>query len=367
MWRAYTLRLRLNKEQTRACEDILLDSVDTYNAALQERKEAWKLQRKRITYCDQTAELTQLRKDPQFATIAYDIQKEPLRRLDKAFTAFFRRCRSGEKPGYPRFKSKDRYNSFAFARPHIKGKKIHVPRLGWFKFRANQVIEGKPKRVIIKRIGVNWIVRLVCDLGVAPEKIAVRSAVGIDVGISAFVTLSDGTAIETQRRTSHFDRIAAANRILARKKRGSRNRLRAKERLRRANQGLTDSRRNFIHHVSKWLVSRYDLIAFEKLNVKGMVHGTFAGPIQNAAWAELLYQISYKAESAGRYAIAVNPRGTSIRCSGCGEPVPKTLADRQHNCVCGVSLGRDHNAALNILALGNSAAGLVPPERVVSL
>lgn len=197
---------------------------------------------------------------------------------------------------------------------------------------------------------------------------------GVDVGLTKFVTLSDGTSIDNPRWThKHAARIAAANQRLARKVRGSKNRLRAKETLRRAHQRAADARKNFTHHVSKFLVSTYDLIAFEKLKITNMARsasGTVESPgknvaqkrglnrsIMDAAWAQLIYQISYKAEYAGRYAIAVNPRGTSIRCSGCGADVRKTLADRQHTCACGVSLNRDHNAAINIHRLGMSLAG----------
>jgi putative transposase len=105
----------------------------------------------------------------------------------------------------------------------------------------------------------------------------------------------------------------------------------------------------------------------EKLNIKGMVRGNLAKSILDAAWAQLVWQITYKAENAGKWAVPVNPRGTSIRCSQCGKDVPKTLADRQHTCPCGASLGRDHNAALNIKSLGMSDAGLVPSKRIREL
>jgi putative transposase len=358
MFRSYELRLRPNKAQVAVFEEILRDSAETYNACLQERKEAWKLQRKSISYNDQCAELTELRKDPQFAKIAVDIQREPLRRIDRAFKAFFRRCKSGEKPGFPRFRSWKRYDSFTFGSPTIKADQVKIPNAGWFRFKRHREHEGTPKTATIKRIGKKWVVKLVCDLGAAPEKHPVSTAVGIDLGLTNFVALSNGTSIDNPRWThKHASRIKAANQRLARKVRGSKNRLRAKEALRRAHQRAADARKNFCHHVSKFLVHKYDLIAFEKLNIKGMVRGHFAKSILDAAWGQLIYQISYKAEYAGRYAIAVNPRGTSIRCSGCGERVEKTLADRQHNCVCGVSLDRDHNAALNVLALGISAAG----------
>lgn len=358
--------MRPTKAQISAFEEILHDSQETYNAALEERIGAWKLQRKSISYNDQCAELTQLRADPQFAKIAVDIQREPLRRLDRAFKAFFRRLKAKQKPGFPRFRSRDRYDSFSFGAPTVYEGKIKVPNLGWFKFKAHQVLEGFAKTATIKRVGKKWLVRLVCDIGEAPEKVAVSNAVGIDVGLTNFVTLSDGRSIDNPRWTrKHEARIAAANRLLARKQRRSRNRDRAREALRRAHQRAADARKNFCHHISKFLVESYDLIAFEKLNIKGMVRGALAKSILDAAWAQLLYCISYKAESAGRWAIPVNPRGTSIRCSGCGADVRKTLADRQHTCACGVSLDRDHNAALNIKGLGMSLAGLPYPSESI--
>ncbi len=299
------------------------------------------------------------------AKVACDIQREPLRRLDQAFKAFFRRRKAGQKPGFPRFRSPHRYDSFAFNLPTVRERSIKIPNLGDIRAKGSRPLEGKPKLCTIKRDGKRWIARVVCDIGPAPEKRAVSSFVGIDVGISALATLSDGHVIENPRWTrKHEVRIAAANRRLARKQRRSKNRIAARELFRRAHQRAADARRNFTHHVSKWLVSNYDLIAFEKLNIQGMVRGTFAKSILDAAWGELIWQISYKAESAGRWAIPVNPRGTSIRCSQCGADVRKALPDRQHVCDCGASLGRDHNAALNILALGKSVAGFAPSKYI---
>lgn len=365
MFRTYELRLRPNQVQTAAFEEILRDSAETYNAGLQERKEAWRLERKSISLYEQFSELTELRKDPTFAKIAVDIQREPLRRLDRAFKAFFRRCKSGDKPGFPRFRARARYDSFLFNLPRILENKIRIPNLGWFKFKASRPVTGTPRTATVKRHGNKWRIRLVCDIGAAPEKLAVTNAVGIDVGLTNFVTLSDGRSIDNPRWTrKHEARISAANRRLALKQRRSKNRIAAREVLRRAHQRATDARRNFTHHVSKWLVSNHDLIAFEKLNIKGMVRSNLAKSILDAAWGELLYQLSYKAEKAGRYAIPVNPRGTSIKCSACGADVRKTLADRRHICECGANLDRDHNAAINILALGNSAAGLAPSKSI---
>ena len=359
MMRSFQYRLRLNTTQLAALEYILADSQETYNAALSERREAWKLDRKSVTYNDQQAELTELRKDPRFAVIACDIQRDPLRRVDRAFKGFFRRCKSGAKrPGFPRFRSRDRYDSFGFSLPVVRDRSIKIPNVGDIRAKQCRTLRGRPKFCTVKRIGKRWIAQVVCDIGPAPEKFAVSTAVGIDVGLTHFITLSDGRQVDNPRWTrQHEERIAKANQRLSTKKRGSNNRRRAKEMLRRAHQRAADARKNFCHHVSKWLVANYDLIAFEKLNIAGMVRGNLAKSILDAAWGLLLFQLSYKAESAGRWAVPVNPRGTSQRCSGCGETVKKELWQRHHDCPsCGLSLDRDHNASLNILALGQSAA-----------
>lgn len=362
MLRTFQFRLQPNATQRAALELVLQDNCETYNAALKERRDAWKLDRKAITYRMQQDELTELRKDERFTAVACQIQRDPLRRIDRAFRAFFRRCQAGQTPGYPRFRSVLRYDSFGFSLSlsTVRDNSLNVPNIGRIKLRGGRGIVGRAKACTVKRDGKRWTASVVCDIGPAPGKKAVSSAVGIDVGLTTLATLSDGTEIENQRWTrQHEDRIARANRLLARKQKRSNNRSRAREALHRAHQRAANSRRNYLHHVSKWLVGRYDLIAYESLNVKGMAQSNLAKSIMDAAWAILLSQVRYKAESAGVYAIAVNPRGTSQLCSGCGQSVPKKLAQRTHDCPhCGLVLGRDHNAGRNILALGMSAAGL---------
>lgn len=354
MIRSFELRLNPTKAQCAAFDEILVDSCNTYNAALQARRDAWEVNRERITYNHQCHQLAELRKIPQMATIASEIQREPLRRLDRAFKAFFRRCKSpGEKPGYPRFRSRLRYDSFAWSAPRIHGDSLLVPNLGHVKFRAHRQLEGNLKQVTVKRLGQKWIVRAICDIGPAPAKCVASNPVGIDLGLTTFATLSDGNEIQNPRFIKHHsERIARAQRNLARKNRGSNNRLRAKERVRRAYQQMADARKNFCHHVSKDLVGRYDLIAHEDLKIRNMVKGNFAKSILDAAWGQLIQQLIYKAEYAGKWVIPVNPKGTTQRCSRCDTVVPKGIADRWHKCPnCGLSMGRDLNAALNVLKL----------------
>jgi len=360
MIRSFEFRLKPKAAQRVAMAEILAHSCDLYNAALQERRDAWKSHRQSIGYYDQQKQLSELRQDKDFARVALHIQREPLRRVDRAFKDFFRRVKSGQKPGYPRFRSQGRYTSFAWESPSIHSEGLLVPNLGLVRFKATRDLTGKVKQAMIVRSGDKWTARITCDIGPAQEKRAVEKVVGIDMGLTTLVALSDGQSVENPRWTKkHEDRIGTANRSLARKQRRSNNRSRAREALRRAHQRAANARRNYLHHVSKWLIANYDLIAHERLDVKGMAEMKFGKSIMDAAWAILLAMLAYKAENAGVHLVAVKPRGTSQTCSGCGAIVLKELWEREHRCPsCGLCLDRDLNAARNIKALGISAAGV---------
>jgi putative transposase len=357
MMRTYTVRLKVTKRQCVVLSALLVDLCELYNAALQERRDAWKICQKRISYYDQQSELTQLRAiDPQSASFPAAIQRDPLRRVQRAFDGYFRRVKAKQTPGFPRFRSVDRYDSFAAdsANFSVKGDSISIVKMGTFRFKTRCRLRGTPRELIVKRRGNRWVATIACDLGYAPELKPVRSAVGIDLGVSSLVVLSDGTEIDNPKWTRlEQERLARANRDFSRKKRGSRNRIKSRERLRRTHQRIQGLRKSYLHTVSEWLVSSFDLIAHEKLNIRNMVRSNLAKSILDSAWGELLWQLRYKAESAGVHLVAVDSRNTTQLCSGCGTKVPKTLAQRQHECQeCGLSLSRDHNAAINVLRRG---------------
>ena len=201
-----------------------------------------------------------------------------------------------------------------------------------------------------------WYVAFTCDVGSAPAKAAVRSSVGIDLGLTTFATLSDGTEVKNPRwfRASVVQ-LRRRQQTLSRRQRGSTSRERARTQVARAHQHIANQRKDFARKLACSLFRRYDLIAYEDLEIRRMVGGSFAKSIHDAGWGLFLHTLRDKAESAGRHAIAVDPRGTTQQCSGCGATVKKSLAEREHQCTCGVTLGRDHNAAINILALGRSA------------
>lgn len=357
MHRSYAVRLKVTKRQEKSLNSLLGELCELYNAALQERRDAWKVCRKRISYFDQTKELKELRflveESRQYPAC---IQRDPLKRVKRAFDAYFNRLNSGNKVGYPRFKSKLQYNSFDVDSQNfrITGNTIGVVKLGTFRFKTRCKFRGIPKQLQIQRKGAHWIASIVCYIGEAFEKVAVNTSIGIDLGLTHLVNLSNGLQVVNPRwAKQEEDKLATANRNLSRKVKGSKNRAKAKEVYRKIHQRIAGKRRDFLHQISQELINEYDLIAYEKLNIAGMSHSRFGKSIMDAAWGELIRMLTYKAESAGKWIIPVNPRNTSKDCSNCGKEVPKKLWQRWHDCPhCGYVNTRDWNAALNILDRG---------------
>jgi putative transposase len=183
----------------------------------------------------------------------------------------------------------------------------------------------------------------------------VLSAIGVDFGLKQFAVLSNGEAIANPRffRTEE-KRLVKAQRKLSAAKKGSPEQKKGRKIVARVHERIANKRRDFAHQESRKLVNRFAIIVFENLNIRGMLKNTrLAKSIADAAWNQLAQFTSYKAENAGRCVVQVNPRNTSQTCSKCGELVEKDLSVRVHHCSsCGLTLDRDHNAAINILALG---------------
>ena len=361
MIRTYTMRLKSTKRQSQSLADLLEHLCVIYNSTLEQRKWSWEQGQKSITRYYQYGELAKFRQSsPQVAEFPSSIQRDPINRVDLAFKAFFRRVESGEKPGYPRFKATTQYDSFSVGsdRFRLESDSVIITALGGFRFKTKYKIKGIPKVLHVQRKGRHWIANVACDIGESPEKVMVSSAAGIDLGLTTLATLSDGTEIPNPRWTrQEEERLAEANRDLVRRTKGSRNRAKSRERLRRVHQHIAGLRGSYVTAVAKQLFSKYDLIAHEKLAISNMVQSNLAKSIMDAAWGSLIWRLKCEAEKAGKWLIPVNPRNSTKTCSGCGELVPKTLKERQHNCpACGISLGRDHNAAINILRLGESLA-----------
>ena len=367
---------------TVAQETVLLSWLgqccDLYNAALQERRDAWRKQRVNLGRYDQHKSLTEWRRsDPEARAVPAWVQRSPLDRVDLAFKAFFRRCKAGQAPGYPRFRSKRRYDSFTVPASgrdiRVVGNRVSLPKLPSIRFNQYRPLQGRILTVTVRRDSVgSWWVSFACDLGAAPPKVEEpASVVGIDVGLKSLAVTSDGEVIENQRYSAaSAEKLARAQRVLARRKRGSRSRERARVQVAKAHRHVQNQRLDYARKVAVSLVSKYDVISHEDLQIRAMSRGLFAKGIHDAGWGILLHCISCKAESAGKHVVAVDPRGTSQRCSGCGNTVPKDLGVRIHDCpACGLRMDRDHNAAVNIRALGRGAvanAGASCPAEVRS-
>lgn len=194
------------------------------------------------------------------------------------------------------------------------------------------------------------------DLGDAPPKVPIRSTVGIDVGLTTLATLSTGEAIENPRCFKKGEAVLKRRQQdLARKRKGSKNRERSRVLVAKAHAHIHDQRIDHAKKEAKKIVVRFDLISLEDFNVRGLASGMLAKSVRDASWGLFRHAVACKAESAGKTIRLVDPRKTSQWCSRCRAIVPKTLAERVHRCQhCGLVLDRDHNAAINIDALGQS-------------
>jgi len=360
--RTFEFKLRANKSFVEACERELEHSREIYNAALAERIYYYKDTGKSLGYVEQSRHLTDARTLPEVKSHLRAIQQDALIRLDEAFDGFFRRIRNGEKPGFPRFKGKNRYNSFSQkyekVRPcPIKGDKLKVPGVGTCRVRLSRPIEGKCNQIRIKRRADGWYAFIVCEIPKPKPLPQTGQTVGVDVGIASFATLSSGEEIENPRHLKNaLDNLKRQQRRLSRKKKGSKRRARQKIKVARAHQKVSRSRKDFHHKVSTDLVNRFDSIAVEDLNIGGMVKNHhLAQAINDVAWGKFFTMTQTKAESAGRVFVRVDPRYTSQICSNCGNKQKMPLAVRIYECEsCGIIIGRDHNSAITIDRVGQT-------------
>lgn len=352
--RTFKYRLYPTKPQVQFLDRELKEACSLYNAAKQERDDAWKTCHKSINYYDQANQLKAMRADGCLTLSDFSCCQDVLRRVDKAYKAFFARVKRGEKPGFPRYRSARRYDSITFPSPGhgyklLPNGKLRITGAGHIKVKLHRPVEGNIKTATIKREAGRWFVCFSVERDTSPLP-ASDHATGIDVGLNSFAVLADGTQIENPRHYRNAEaRLRRCQRKVARRKKGSNRRRKAVLLLQRAHLHVGNQRRDFHHKTSRSLVNEYGLIAVEDLNVKGLAGGMLAKPVHDAGWSMFVAMLAYKAEDAGRRLVKVDPRGTSQTCV-CGAAVRKNLADRWHDCPdCGLSASRDHVSAQVIL------------------
>lgn len=338
-----------------------------YNQLLAQRKTAWEERQESVSLYQQHALLPGIKQDrPSLALVHSQVLQNVAVRLDLAFQAFFRRVKAGDaKVGYPRFKGAGWYDSFCYPQSGVAivGRFVRLSKIGTVKMVSHRPLEGRCKTTCVKRSSTGkWYVTFSCEVDDAPLPVR-GEQVGIDVGLASFATCSDGSTIANPRFFRHEEKaLQRVQRQHAKLVKGSAERHKHCKAVARVHERVAFRRHNFVHQESRRIVDIHQVIAVEDLAVNRMVHQhCLAKSITDASWSMFASVLSYKAASAGRQFIAVNPAYTSQDCSRCHHRQPLLLSDRVYRCpCCGLVLDRDHNAAINILGLGQQALGLSP-------
>lgn len=374
--RTYRYRIYPTANQKLALESQLAFACDLYNAALEQRREAWRRRRQPLTYFSQCHELTDVRAAGLGPTgMSCFAMREPLRRLDRAFAAFFRRLKAGhERPGYPRFRARRRYDSLSWNALKLCSGRLVVPGVGHIRVRWHRPLPaGAPVRTVtVRRHARHWYVGFALQLQRPAPLPATGESVGIDLGIVTFATLSTGEWLKGPRASRTLRRrLRVAQRRVTRRRPGSSRRRRAAGLVRRLHERARNLRRDRAFKLAKYLVRRFDVIYVEALNLKGLARGRAARDVQDQGWGKFIAILTDKAAEAGRSVVAMSPRNTSQACSACGALVPKLPEERWHRCDCGYEADRDLNAARNLYRLGVSLqaktwpAGRALPEKTL--
>jgi putative transposase len=365
--KTFKYKLKPTPAQEQAMAFVVRRCRELYNAGLEERQEAWSKRGVSIAVATQSAQLPDIKEvRPEYRDIHSQVLQDVLTRLDRAFQAFFRRIKTGETPGYPRFQGSNRYNSFTYKQfgngATLDNGFLVLSKIGRIAVRWSRPVEGTPKTVTISREVDGWYVCFSCADAPLQSLPLTGHETGIDLGIESFATLADGTMMHNPRCYRRAEcRLKTAQRKVSRRKKGSTRRRKAVKLLAKAHQQVKRQRHDFQHKAALQLVRNYDVIYHEDLQTANLLtNHHLAKSIQDAGWSQFLSILAAKAAYAGRRVVAVPPAYTSQTCSGCGAVVKKGLSVRWHSCPdCGTSLHRDHNAAKNIERLGQSRRGEV--------
>jgi putative transposase len=364
--KSFRFRLRPTKKQAKALQNQSDECRWLYNELLEQRKLSHEEMGISISKYQQLMFLPLLKEDrPALVQVHSQVLQNVVDRLDKAFQNFFRRCKAGETPGFPRFRGAHRYNSFCYPQSGfgVVGRELKLSKIGSILMTLHRPIEGKIKTCTVRRnASGDWDVSLSCEINKelpAPK----QEAIGIDVGLENFAVLSNGQEIPNPRFFQKGQKsLAKAQRNLAKTEKGSQVRQKRGKVAAKIHEKIANQRRDFCHKESKKIVDQYQYICIEDLNIKKMVEGSYlAKSITDASWNQFRQFLTYKAVEAGRRLGMVNSAYTTQTCNRCQNRAVKTLSEREHCCgKCGYQVSRDLNAAQNILALGLDGLGEIP-------
>jgi len=363
MLKTFKYRLYPKKSDETKMTQTLDVCRGVYNATIDLRKFAWEQSHKSVSYFDMAKLISPWKdQDPKLTTIHSQVLQDVMIRVDLAFKAYFQRIKRKETPGYPRFRSSFRYDSFNYRQSGFRvhpDSTLYLSKIGRVPIVLHRPLpEGKQKNCTILRSRTGkWYCSIVVNTS-RPEPLAkTGKIVGMDMGLTTYIMASDGTKVPRQRFFKTNERaLARAQRKFSGFSRTESSPAKNKARrvVARVHERIKNHRDNFCHQTANRLVHRYDFMAVEDLNVKNMLEQKkYSKSISDASWAQLLNRLSYKAEEAGKTVVAVDPRNTSQMCSQCGALVKKDITVRIHHCPhCGLKIDRDLNASYNILRLG---------------
>jgi putative transposase len=380
---AFKYRLYPTAAQDTALHTMLSTAHDVYNSMVNWRKYAYEVEGKSPDFYEQKKALPLWKKaHPELREVYSQVLQDVVKRVDRAFDAFFRRVKAGETPGYPRLKGKGQYDSLTYPQDggfDVGIDAIRLSKVGCVKAVVHRPLPGKAKTCTVRLRAGKWFACITCEVE-AETLPPSEEQIGIDVGLNAFAALSNGEFIENPRFFRKDEKaLAKAQRKAdkfkhARSKEQKAARRKAYKVVSRIHERIRNRRHDFVHQLSRKLVNRYGLIALEALSVDNMVRRPAPKPdpenvgqflpngassksglnksIVDAAWSMFRSVLTYKAARAGRKEVNVNPAYTSQDCSQCGYRARKKLSERWHFCpCCGLSLDRDTNAARNILQI----------------
>lgn len=371
MKKAFKYRIYPNKDQRKALFDVFDFCRFLYNSALEERISYYKKFKKSLSFFTQSKSLPEIKS--LFPLKIYSQTKQViLKQLDNSFSKFFDGIKNGKKVGFPRYKNRDRFRSICFPQIDIPSgggikiisdSKIKIHGIdGNVKIKMHRPMQGIAKQCRVIKQDNKFYISFSCDN--VPKNILPKTdqKIGMDLGINNFATLSDGTKFHHPKPyQTAKEKLAFRQRKLALKQKGSNNRRKQKSLVNKTYAKITNITDDFQHRLANKIVKEYDIIVAEDLNIKSMLNDdrrVSNSKIQEASWGKFLEKISYKAESADKMFIKVDPKYTSQRCSSCNKINKQlTLKDRIFQCPhCGYEIDRDINAAVNILTLGSSVA-----------
>ncbi len=364
--KSFQFRLHPTKAQAKLLQAQLDECRWLYNELLSQRKLSYEELHVSLSKYQQLMFLPLLKEErPSLKIVHSQVLQNIVDRLDKGFQSFFRRCKTEEKPGFPRFRGIHRYDSFCYPQSGftLRGKEISLSKIGLIRLKMHRPIQGEIKTCTVKKtVGGEWDISLSCEVRAIPLELKTE-AIAMDVGIESFATFSNGEKIENPRFFRKGEKaLAKAQRKLSKFEKGTKERHKAGKIVARIHERIKNQRKDFCHKETRKIVGQYQYICIEDLDIKQMMKKShFAKSIVDASWNQFRQFLTYKAAEAGRKLGVVNPAYTSQTCSQCGHLESKKLTDREHRCSqCGYVAHRDFNAAQNILALGLDGLGVIP-------